>query len=113
MNGYAYFRGRPLLLLAVGTVLAAPVPVLYAQETRAIADEAALAPDAGGQPPRSARELPDAGHDGSGYFDRGFRRIIVSRSADGHDGSGRFDHPARAGEGLGIAQGGSAKLAPR
>lgn len=116
MDGYAFSRSRTLLLVAAAMVLAGPVPSLHAQGTPAIVDEAAIAPGAGGdrgQPARSAREAPDSGHDGSGYFDRGFRRIILGRSTEGHDGSGRFDHPAQPSGGRRIEEDGTANIAVR
>ncbi len=97
MDGGALFR-RFLLLLMSGVALAGSV-ALHAQDTLSNASETAVAhrPGSGVAVPPRAQAARDEGHDGSGYFDRGFRRIIAGRGNDGHDGSGRFDHPAQPG----------------
>ena len=87
-----------LLLLITGVALAGSA-ALHAQDTLSTTSETAVAhePDSGVAAPPRAQAARDQGHDGSGYFDRGFSRIIAGRGNDGHDGSGRFDHPAQPG----------------
>jgi hypothetical protein len=98
--------GHPLLHNSFAGMMcvALAMPIAVYADPLGIASETAMVPTAGAAPGGAARHVNDAreeGHDGGGYFDRGFKHISLGRgnaSGDGHDGSGRFVHPGSSGE---------------
>ena len=79
MQGNAFVR-KSLFALAVAIALGGTAPNTYAQDV---------------QPRPGAGVGRDEGHDGSGHFNRGFRRVSLGRDTDSHDGSGRYDYPGQ------------------